>query len=327
MSTALDTEVLVFGSTGYDIFAVSKHFKGQSNGPEQTIVFDHPSQIWLDNSISEPGGAALLAAITLSRQDINTNLLSVVGADGLGKALHSTVVEEHISDSLLNQTSAHNTDMHIHITSSGSDQTVFHYTGAFLSINKTDVNKIDQPFSWLHIADIPTDKKVLQALLKMAANYGAKVSINPRFVHTYHTGWLIKVLQSCEWVFLNRDEASLLLGGYFSLAEAAEKLQLAGIKNGVVYDDTDGSCTFTGGASYVAELYGQSKTLEPSGAEAVFCAAFVSSIIAQESIETVITHASAQASSVRSVVGSRAAILQRPALRKLNIKQDKGGQI
>lgn len=323
----MNTEVLVFGSTGYDFFAVSKHFKGQSEDAIQSIVLDHPSQIWLDNCISEPGGSALLAAITLSRQGIEPQLFSVIGADGIGKALRTIIKEESISDEIINSTAAHNTDTHIHITSAGADQTILHYTGAFLSTNKADVTALEQSFNWLHIADIPADKKVLQALLSLAKENNAKVSINPRYVHTYHSSWLLKVLKSCEWVFLNRDEASLLLGGYFSLSEAAEKLQEAGIKNGVVFDDVDGSATFTTGMNYFAELYSSSKVLEPSGAEAVFCAAFISSVIAQESIETCITHASAQASSVQSVVGARAAILQKPALRKLTIKQSGGGKI
>jgi len=316
--------VLVFGSTGYDIFAVSKHFKGQTDGQAQSIVFDHPSQIWLDNSISEPGGAALLASITLARQGIETQLLSTIGADGLGKALRAIVREEHIQDTALAQTAAHSTDMHIHITSSGRDQTVFHYMGAFLSSNKQSVGKLTSHFQWLRIADIPADKKVLQALLNLADKTGAGVSINPRFVHTYHSTWLLKILQRCAWVFLNRDEASLLLGGYFSLEEAAEKLQAAGIVSGVVYDDYDGCCVFTGGQRYRAGLYGKSKTLEPSGAESVFCSAFLASVLLNESLEASITHASAQASSVRSVVGSRAAILQKPALRKLTIKHVEG---
>lgn len=324
----MNTEVLVFGSTGYDIFAVSKHFKAQSEGSmQQSIVLDHPSQIWLDNCISEPGGNALLAAIALSRQGIEPQLVSVIGADGIGKALRSIIKEESISDAFLSSTAAHNTDTHIHITSAGADQTILHYTGAFLSTTKSDVLALEQKFSWLHIADIPADKKVLQALLKLAKENNAKVSINPRYVHTYHSSWLLKVLKSCDWVFLNRDEASLLLGGYFTLSEAAEKLQASGIQNGVVFDDVDGSATFTAGMNYVAELYANSKILEPSGAEAVFCAAFVSSVIEQQPIETCITHASAQACSVRSVVGARAAILQKPALRKLTIKQSGGGKI
>ncbi len=316
--------VLVFGSSGFDIFAVSKHFRGHGEGVEQTIKFDHPSQIWLDNAITEPGGAALLSAITFARQDIETNLLSVIGTDALGRALKNIIKEENILSNAVCETSSHSTDTHIHITSSGRDQTILHYTGAFLSMAKKEIKNNVLPFNWLHIADIPSDKKTVMSLLKLATKANARISINPRYVHTFHSTWLIKAFQQCNWVFINRDEASLLLGGYFPLREAAEKLSASGITSGVVYDNIDGCCVFNSGDIYEAGLYGNSKMLEPSGSEAVFSAAFIASILQEKTIEECITTASAQAASTKSVVGSRSAILKKPALRPLKITQTKG---
>lgn len=320
----MNSPLLVYGSTGFDIFAVSKNFRGQGEGVEQTVMFDHPSQIWLDNAITEPGGSALLAAITIARQSIETNLLTAIGSDAPGKALKKVIQEENINESAIYQTSSHGSDTHIHLTSSGRDQTTLHYTGAFLSLGKKEINSNVLPFRWLHIADIPPDKKTLQALLALANKASARVSINPRYVHTYHSSWLIKVFKECDWVFINRDEASLLLGGYFSLREAAEKLQASGISAGVVYDNIDGSATFYANNIYEAGLYGNSKMLEPSGGEAVFSAAFVAATLQEKTIEERITTASAQAASVKSIVGARSAILKKPALRTLKIIETKG---
>lgn len=320
----MNSPLLVYGSVGFDIFAVSKNFRPQGDGIEQTIAFNHPSQIWLDNAITEPGGAALLAAITFTRQDLETNLLTVIGNDAPGKALRNIIKEEGIIDNNIHETSSHSSDMHIHLTSSGKDQTTLHYTGAFLSVGKKEINSNALPFRWLHIADIPPEKKLLQALIDLANKANARISINPRYVHTYHSSWLIKIFQQCDWVFINRDEASLLLGGYFSLREAAEKLQASGISAGVVYDNIDGCCTFYANNIYEAGLYGNSKMLEPSGAEAVFSAAFVASTIHEKTIEERITIASAQAASVKSIVGSRSAILKKPAPRTLKITETKG---
>ncbi len=320
----MNSSVLVFGSSGFDIFAVSKNFRGQGEGVEQTVRFNHPSQIWLDNAISEPGGAALLSAITFARQEIDTHLLTAIGTDALGKALKKIIAEEHIQHDEIYETSSHGSDIHIHLTSSGRDQTTLHYTGAFLSLGKKEIHNSPTQFNWLHIADIPTEKKTLQTLITLAQKANARISINPRYVHTYHSSWLIKMLQQCDWVFINRDEASLLLGGYFSLREAAEKLQASGISGGVVYDNIDGSATFYANNLYEAGLYGTSKMLEPSGSEAVFAAAFTAASLQEKTIEERITTASAQAASVKSIVGARAAILQKPALRTLKIIETKG---
>ncbi len=323
----MENPVLVYGSAGFDVFAVSKNFKGQGEGSKQTVAFNHPSQIWLDNAISEPGGSALLAAITLSRQDITTSLLTMLGTDAPGKALINVIAEENILTDNVKQTSSHGSDIHIHLTSLGKDQTLLHYTGAFLSLGKKEITSQALPFTWLHIADMPAEKKAAQALLDLAIKANARVSINPRFVHTYHSNWLIKYFQACDWIFINRDEASLLLGGYFSLREAAEKLLACGIAAGVVYDNVDGCATFYANNIYESGLYGNSKMLEPSGAEAVFAAAFVSGTILEKTIQERITTASAQAASVKSIVGARSAILQQPAVRSLKIIETKGNAL
>lgn len=315
----MSSEITVLGACGFEIFAVSKYFKPQKEDTQNNISFAHGSQLWLDNAIHEPGGNALVAAITCARQGVKTNIISVIGRDSLGLSLKKIAKQEEIDTTHLIENAAHHTDLNLHLTYQGHDETTFHYPGSFLSLDKKSLPS--SLIGWLHIATLPPEKSVLLTLKKILKNHKGGISIHPRFVHALPTRVLSKILHMCDLVFFNRDEASIYLGGFFSIEEAAIKLYQSGLKNCVVYDGKNGCALIHNDTLYLADSYTKDKALDITGAEDSFSGGYISALLTNRNIIDALTLAIAQADSVMGIIGSRAGILQNPVLKQLNVKK------
>ncbi len=311
----------VVGSAAVDIYAVSRYFKPQVTNRHQQIVIDHGSQIWLDSTIQEPGGSGLLAAMVFARQGERVSLATKTGADIFSQIITKVAQDESIELYDDRETTKHHTDSIIHLTSEKIDQTIMRYSGSFLSLSRSDCNNLPEDLDWLHIATLPAEKSILQYLIKIAQKSHIALSINPHFIHTLPSRTLLKVLLQCEIVILNRDEASILLGTYCNIAQAAHKLYEIGLKHIVVYDDSEGVAVATNNLMYETIGVQQSKVIDSSGAEEVFAAGYVYKYLHSQDINQALTFGLAQASSVGLIAGARAGILKNPVLEPIKVEQ------
>lgn len=310
--------VTVVGSSSINIFAISKFFQ-PSMGGSNHIVLDHSSQLWLDNAINEPAGDGLTAAMVFARQTHDTQLLTRVASDSFGDIVRTVADEEHIQlFGNLHTTQTH-TDTTIHLQSVNLDQTTLHFTGSFLRFNKSDLNHLRSDTDLIHIASLPAQRNILTKILAFAKKHHIEVSINPRFVHTLPAKSLIKLLQACAVVVLNQDEANILLGQTTTACEAAQALNHFGIKHVVIYSNQQVPVVAHGQQLYIPKYKLTSKVIDVSGVEAVFAASYVESYTKSASIGMALTHALRQAESVKTVVGTRSAILKQPVLDSLKI--------
>lgn len=310
----------VVGSSSIDVFAVSKFFRPQAEDRQAQIVLAHGSKLWLDDSINEPGGGGLLSSIVFARQDHKTYLLTVIANDLFGSEIKTVAREEGFA--LLGNIDAikSHTDTTVHLSSNSQDQTTMHFDGSFNLLNKKDIQSLPTELDWLHIASLPKDKSVFSKIVKFAKSNSIQISINPRYTHNMSTKQFLKTIRNCDLLVINRDEASMLLGSFGSHIEVAKKLYDSQIKHVVVYGGDDGSAVAFKGNIYSIESNYKIKPIEYSGAESVFAAAYAEKYAATLSFEQALTHAQAQACSVKTISGARSAILKQPLLEPIKIK-------
>lgn len=309
----------VVGSSSIDVFAVSKSFRPHKEDRQTNIVLEHGAKLWLDDAINEPGGGGLLSSIVFARQDHDVQLLTVIANDLFGSEVRSVALEEKFG--LLGNIEAikSHTDTTIHLSSNSQDQTVMCFEGSFNLLSKKDVGSLPSNLDWLHISDLPNDKAVLSKTVKFARANNIQTSINPRSLHNTPVKSILKIIRACDLLIINPDEASLLLGGFYSNIEAAKKLHDSKIKHVVVYGGDDGSAVAFNQTIYSITPNYKIKPIEYSGAESVFAAAYAERYAATLSIEQAITHAQAQACSVKTISGARSAILKQPLLEPIEI--------
>lgn len=310
----------VVGSSSIDVFAVSKAFRAQKEDRQANIVLAHGTKLWLDDAINEPGGGGLLSSIVFARQDHTVSLLTVIANDLFGSEVRSVAEEEDFT--LLGNIQAikSHTDTTIHLSANSQDQTTMVFEGSFNLLNKKDIITLPSDLDWLHIADLPNEKAVLSKLVKYAKSNNIQISINPRSLHNTPVRSILKTIRSCDLLIINADEASILLGGFYTHIEAAQKLHDCKIGHVVVYGGDDGSAIAFDQSVYSIVPNYKIKPIEYSGAESVFAAAYAEKYAATLSIEQAINHAQAQACSVKTISGARSAILKQPLLEPIEIK-------
>jgi len=309
----------VVGSSSVDVFAVSKYFRAQKEDRQANVILEHGAKISLEDAINEPGGGGLLSAIVFARQDHDVQLLSVIANDLFGSEIRSVVKEENFR--LVGNIDAikSHTDTTIHLTSNSQDQTTMCFEGSFSLLSKKDVGNLSSDLDWLHIADLPNEKSVLSKIVKFARSNTISISINPRSIHNTPVKSILKIIRACDLLIINADEASVLLGGFYPHIEAAQKLHSSNIKHVVIYGGDEGSAVAFNQTVYSVEPTFKIKPMEYSGAESVFAAAYAEKYAATLSIEQAITHAQAQACSVKTISGARSAILKQPLLEPIDI--------
>jgi len=312
-------KVGVVGSSAVDIFAVSKFFRPQLGDQRSHIVLEHGSQLWLDNAINEPGGDGLIASLVFARQANTTQLLTRIANDLYGDIIKTIAAEEHVQLMGNIHTTQTHTDTTLHLRSASQDQTILHFTGSYLRLNKADLANLRPDIDLLHIASLPTEKSLLNKLLAFAKRNTIEVSINPRFIHTLPSKALLKILRACNIVVINQDEASLLLGTYCSCIEAAEKLSRAGIGHIVVYCNDAQSVVVKDSVAYIAQEPPKNKSIDGSGAEAVFAAGYVEQFVKSANVGLALSHGLRQAASVKTIIGTRSGILKQPVFDTLKI--------
>lgn len=309
----------VVGSSSIDVFAVSKYFRPQKEDRQANVILEHGSKLWLDDAINEPGGGGLLSSIVFARQDHDVQLLTVIANDLFGSEIRSVAEEENFQ--LVGNIEAikSHTDTTIHLSSNSQDQTTMCFEGSFNLLSKKDIGSLASDLDWLHIADLPNEKAILSKIVKFARSHNIPISINPRSIHNTPVKSTLKTIRACNLLIINADEASVLLGGFYSHIEAAQKLHLSKIKHVVIYGGDDGSAVAFNQTVYSVESNFKIKPMEYSGAESVFAAAYAERYAATLSIEQAITHAQAQACSVKTISGARSAILKQPLLEPIEI--------
>ena len=323
--------LVIYGASRAEVFAVSRRMKPEKHERRKLIVFEHEHDVWLDNAIVEVGGGGLIGAMVATRQGIKPILVSKIGNDTVGKMILSSLEDDNIASNHIVQDSKHHSDMNVHLTMSGREQTLLRFNGSFLSLyNKnTILPKVSR--GYLYIATLPPELTQLKALLLWANQQHMTTVIRAHDVHLVKSHKLMDLLSQAHMIIMNRDELSLLLGGYFESKELIARAYNVGLRNIAIFDGLEGY--FVLSETIAIEMAGNKKIkpLENTGVEESFAAMFVSALVLGRSPEQSLLIAAAQADAAMTVVGTRSALLRKPVVKARKLKQyqlqDQGGKL
>lgn len=278
------------------------------------LCFRHGEKINVARYDFSMGGNATNVAVGLARLGFKATICSEIGDDEMSIQVRNSLAKENIERLFMVQVPGR-TNFSVIINYKG-ERTIF--SEHFERENNFEV--IDATAKYLYITSL--GKKWYHAYknaLEFARSHGAKIAFNPGNPQFKDGKEVVEeVLQNTEILFLNKEEAELLLFRHYGekdddtdgyLERLAHKLQKLGPKIVVLTNGKDGSYCLDADGTFHKKDMEPGEPVERTGAGDAYTAGFLAAILHELSIPEAMQWGSHNAASVVSKIGAEAGLL------------------
>lgn len=315
-------DVVTIGAATQDVFLLGKAFRGKRLFGRQQEVFQLGAKIEVEQAIFDTGGGAMNAAVTFARQGLATMFMGKLGHDAAGREVIHALTREKVHHHKVVYDPKLGTGYAALMLSSTGERTVLVYRGASHNFKTADFDLSDVKADWVYATSLAGNLKLASAIFKRARQNGAKVAFNPGGPELDHPRDLRRVLQSVDLLLINSTEAQQLVEGARGRA-LFKILHAFGPEIIVVTDGPKGSITSDGQFLYKTGLYQKVKVVDRTGAGDAYGSGFVAALAKGLPIETALTLAAANSTSVVRSVGAKTGILKSVPTRDMAVKKVK----
>ncbi|MDP3799858.1 MAG: carbohydrate kinase family protein [bacterium] len=309
----MDFDVITIGTATRDAFVRSKEFKRKSSSmflSGESLCLPLGEKIDVEDIIFATGGGATNAAVTFSRQGLNTSCVCKIGNDVSGREVLQNLKQEGVATNFIIEDSNNKTAYSILLLSPNGERTVLVYRGASEHFKPADFNLRTLNAKWFYIAgSIPTS--VLNLILNKAKETNTKVAYNPsKSEIKTGLGGLGDVLKKLDVLLINREEGSYLTGIDYKKEDKIFK-KLDDYVNGIVVltDGNKGALISDGKSIFESGIFRNQNVVDRTGAGDAFGSGFVAGLIERNDIQYAIRLASANATGVVEKMGAKDGIL------------------
>jgi sugar/nucleoside kinase (ribokinase family) len=316
----MNLDVLVIGKTGFDIFVSGKELKPGLVDRDGSVTLLNNHAYGADHSVYEVGGSGMNAAITFARQGIKAGCISRTGKDYLANQIKLVQKNEGLEPELIINKPEHHTDLNFHIVTDRASEILINYENSNNSLSSKDFNYPDLTTRTVYLSELPTDFRLYKYLAKWAKMHGAQIFLNMDDPKGYRTSQINYVLSTAENIMMSLQAGASIFNEVFDAKEIIRQLLAFGARTVLLYDVTQEAYACVDKSLFTCGTYKNLNPLDLTGANDVFAAGFASMLIQKRSIVEALTFASANACSVMEVMGTRAGILKKPALRSMKVE-------
>lgn len=316
----MNFDVITVGSAGFDIFASGPDLKPGRVTNKQAISLVNKAEYELDHVIYETGGSGLNSAFTFARQGIKTACIAKTGRDHLANQLKAVALHEGVGHELFINKAEHHTDLCFHIVTERASDIKLNYQNSLRSLRGRDLRFPGLKAQLLYLAELPVDFKLTKFFLQWARANKAEVVLHTNTINSYRTRQVDYILSKIDRLIFPLKNIGDFGFAPTQAVECIRYLKSLGVEHSLLYDELDHSYAFEDDTVYRAGVYRKTKPLDMTGVADVYAASFASALFQQKSVPAALTLASANAVSVMSVMGSRAGLLRKPALRTIKTK-------
>lgn len=299
---------------------------------DSRICLDFADKIPVEDFSKAVGGNAPNAAAGCARLGLKVAIISWVGKDAEAETVLRTLKEEGIELFWVKIFEGEKTDESVIINFEG-ERTILAYHFPRKYILPPDPPKT----KWIYLTSAGEDfSDFHEDVLKYVKGTGAKLAYNPG-MHELLAGVEAnrEVLEACEVLILNSEEAGELLGegrgptSVEDLEEVGPRNKIGDLMVGlrklgpqvvVVTDGTGGSYAFDG-KSFLHVPAFKTGVVEMTGAGDSFSAGFLAAQILGKDLEESLRWGNANAASVISQIGSQAGLLTREEMEERTSNQ------
>ncbi len=305
-------DVITIGTATRDAFVKSKEFKRKSSSmflSGESLCLPLGEKIDVEDIVFATGGGATNAAVTFSRQGLNTSCVCKIGNDVSGREVLQNLKQEGVATNFVIEDN-NKTAYSILLLSPDGERTVLVYRGASEHFKKSDFNLRTLNAKWFYIAgSMPIE--VLNLILDKAKETNTKVVYNPSRTEI-KTGLkgLGEVLKRLDVLLINRAEGAYLTGIDYKKEDKIFK-KLDDYVNGIVVltDGNKGALISDGKSIFESGIFKNKEVIDRTGAGDAFGSGFVAGLIEKNDIQYAIRLASANATMVVEKMGAKDGIL------------------
>ena len=303
--------IVSLGSALQDIYLVDRDdlepTKIGENAIFGKVLVGH--KVDIDRISYEVGGAGVNSSITFARHGHEAILFANLARDEAGSSIVKKLDGEGVDSSYLNFITRKSTGTSVVLLDSGSgERTILTYRGTsdqFGNISEKDLDLTAPDF--LYVSTLRGDLETLERFFKKAGEIKARVMFNPGVKELAQPKELIRLLKYVDILILNKSEASELVPGV-TLTELLYHLQnYVGVA--IITDGPMGGIATDGKETYRFGLYEDVKIKDATGAGDAFGSGFLAHYADGKSFKSSLVFASANSTSVVSVLGANKGIL------------------
>lgn len=310
-------DIITIGSATRDVFMRSKNIrimKDPTFSTGEAECFALGSKIDIEEIVFETGGGATNTAVGFARQGLKAAFVGRIGqADVRGKEILRTIRGEGVDTSLVVHDTKGMTAYSVILLTPRGERTVLVYRGASAKFDVPELPLRTMRSRWFYLTALGGNAAVIRAIFRQARKVNAKVAWNPGAAEL---GWgyrqLLPLFRQTGMVFLNREEASGLLGVEYAQDRLVfEKLCFALPGLVVITEGTKGAVVCDNERKYISETH-RIKVIDTTGAGDAFGCGFLGAYVRTKgNIRRSLQFATANAESVLQHIGAKAGLLRR----------------
>jgi len=310
-------DILCIGDAVLDIFLQipksNPHFG--LDVQKNKLFIDYGYKINVENYVKDIGGNACNAAVGISRLHKSVGLCAEIGADEFSSLIMNRLNIESINTSFVTQNSDKKTSFSVCINYLG-ERTLF-----VEHVERPHVFNFDtSSASFIYLTSLGNKwENAYQKTLDFVKKNKARLAFNPGTLQIENKNRLImELIEITDYLFLNRDEAKLVLYGKDKELTTDENdikkilfgLKSLGAKNIIVTDSYNGSyvCDNSQNSYHLGIV--KADVVEKTGAGDAYTAGFLSAILTGLNIKDAMVWGSVDAASVVQKIGAQEGLLR-----------------
>lgn len=303
-------KICAIGAASQDVFISGKGIKSSFDPATNTDVeeFKLGVKLNVDRIVFSTGGGATNAAVTFSRQGLDTSFIGKLGKDIAAQTVITELDSENIDSQLVIYDDRKGTQYSTILLADNGERTVLIYRGVANTHTVHDYKDIDfSQYDWLYVSSFGGAMEALDFIFEQAKKNGVKIAFNPGADELKQADKLKPLLEDVEVLIVNKEEAAQIVIG--NNAEELLRRLLNYVPIAIISDGPNGVFASDKKTIIRAGMYEDVKVTDRTGAGDAFGSGFISHWSQGRSLKDSIVFASANSTSVVTKVGCKAGIL------------------
>lgn len=258
-------------------------------------------------------GNALNNAVGSARLGMKAAFYSVIGNDETGEMVEKRMKREGITTKYLHVQKGSSTNYSV-VLNFQNDRTILQYSHPRVYNLPADL----EPARWIYYTAVGKNHAALEKqIIKYAGKNHAKIAFNPGTSHIKEGVTKMKeILRRTEIIFVNKEEAELLVGDSTDIPGLLYRLHELGPHLAVITDGANGAYASDSVNTYYLPIF-PAKVVEVTGAGDAFATGFLAGLFYGLPVPEAMLWGTANSAGVIGKVGPQEGLLTKTGLAKM----------
>lgn len=302
-------DVVSFGTATLDVFLKSAGMEVEKEGEDKDICVRYGAKLEVNEIHFDTGGGGTNSAVTFARAGLSTASVVQIGDDYAGQKVKGDLGIEGVSVDFIDTQKGVFTDYSTVLWAPDGGRTILIYRGKTrLEVSNVPWEKLNA--KWFYVSSLEGNLEIIKKIIEKKC----RVTWNPGGRELKQKEELLSLLPGITLLNINKEEMMELLGMNRAgeIKELLQKAQLLPCEYVVVTDDRRGAYLWekNSGVWWHSGIFEDSPRFETTGAGDSFGSGLVTGLILGKTLPDCLYLASANASSVVSMVGAKKGILR-----------------